>query len=177
MNKGCFFVNTEVSHSISIRLSFSVVSCSSDPSGIDVACSVGLGKASIFAQPGAVLENEGTRAITAIKAIMNNGALDGSIDGIEHVRFINGTYTMGLDPVVVSLVQGSTSSTDEDGLAGYAIALIVIAVVGVLAFAAFLVVERRKTREMKERRKALNNRMVAMHLDELERDTVDIPLD
>lgn len=137
-----------------------------------------MGKASLFAQPGAVLENEGTRAITAIKAIMNNGALDGSIDGIEQVRFINGSYTMGLDPAVVPMVQGSTSSTDEDdGLAGYAIALIVIAAVGALAFAAFLVVERKKKREIKERRKALNNRMVAMHLDELERDIVDIPLD
>ena len=109
---------------------------------------------------------------------MNNGALDGSIDGIEQVRFINGSYTMGLDPAVVPMVQGSTSSTDEDdGLAGYAIALIVIAAVGTLAFAAFLVVERKKKREIKERRKALNNRMVAMHLDELERDIVDIPLD
>jgi CRISPR/Cas system-associated exonuclease Cas4 (RecB family) len=136
-----------------------------------------LGKASIFAQPGAVLENEGTRAITAIKAIMNNGALDGSIDGIEHVRFINGTYTLGLDPALISMAQGSTSSTDEDGLAGYAIALIVIAVVGVVAFAAFLVVERKKMRETKETRKALKNRMVSMSFDELERDTMDIPLD
>ena len=100
---------------------------------------------------------------------MINGALDRSFEGIEHVRFINGTYSKGLDPAVMYSEEGST--VGEGGLTGWAISLIVIAVFAVVAFAALFVAQRKKKRECAER-KELSNRMISIHLDELERDSV-----
>lgn len=109
---------------------------------------------------------------------MNNGAFNGSVPGLTDVRFVNGTYSLGLDTAVTS-ASGSTMSYGNGGLEGYAIALIVIAAVGVVGVALSLAVRRKKKKDTQRREMSAQ---LGQYIDEIDAESthsqlVDVDLD
>lgn len=123
-----------------------------------MSCALAFGQASIFAQEGASAEHQGDRAIESIEIIMKDGGLDNIAPGVLKVSYVNGTHVKGIDPSVhnPSTVQNEApGGNSNEGLPGYAIALIIVAVVGVVVTGLFLVFRLRQQRA-RERREMAN---------------------
>ncbi len=129
-----------------------LASCASEPSGGGVSCSLAFGQASIFAQDSSSAKHQGDRAVESIEIIMKDGGLDDIVPGILKVSYVNGTHVKGVNG---NLQTSSSSGGDGgEGLPGYAIALIIVGVVGAVAVALFMFMRKRKQRADERRANA-----------------------
>ena len=82
---------------------------------------------------------------------MKDGGLDDIVPGILKVSYVNGTHVKGVNG---GLQMSSSDGDSGEALPGYAIALIIVGVVGVVAVALFMFMRKRQQRAAQRRANA-----------------------
>jgi hypothetical protein len=117
--------------------------CSSDAANGNNYCALVLGQGSLFVDQERNAETTGSSAIEFLGTILQSDTLLVR-DGVEGLIFLNGTHTTVENAGRGSV--GNAQNGNDDGLPGYAIALIVIACIAIVVGVALFAVARRRRR-------------------------------